>query len=162
MIRTTLFLFALIGFGSTNFTHAQTVITMENKNWTQEQQEVLNTIEKMTDAFHHKNVEEVLSCYESNAVVVFEPESPISDRNTLKEMFQAAFTLSPTFTYSGHEVFINGNIATHFSPWTMTGKAPDGTEIRQSGLSVAVLRKQANGNWLMIFDNPHGQYLMSK
>jgi ketosteroid isomerase-like protein len=44
----------------------------------------------------------------------------------------------------------------------MTGTAPDGTPIRQSGLSVAVLRKQADGKWLMVFDNPFGQHLLDK
>ena len=69
---------------------------------------------------------------------------------------------NPVFTYSGHEVFIKGNVATHISPWKMTAKAPDGTVIKQSGLSVAVLRKQKNGEWLMIIDDPHGQFLMNK
>ncbi len=55
---------------------------------------------------------------------------------------------------------VQGDIAVHFAPWTMTGTAPDGTEIKQTGLSVAVLRKQADGNWLMVIDNPHGQHLM--
>jgi ketosteroid isomerase-like protein len=50
----------------------------------------------------------------------------------------------------------------HFAPWTMTGKTPDGHEIKQSGLSVVVLRKQGNGKWLMVFDNPFGQHLMAQ
>lgn len=94
--------------------------------------------------------------------MVFEPEAPISDARVLQEMFTKMSMVNPVFTYSGHEVFITGNIATHIAPWKMTAKAPDGTEIKQSGLSVAVLRKQKDGKWLMILDNPHGQYLMEK
>jgi ketosteroid isomerase-like protein len=44
----------------------------------------------------------------------------------------------------------------------MTGKVPDGTDIKQSGLSVVVLRKQADGKWLMVFDNPFGQHLLDQ
>jgi ketosteroid isomerase-like protein len=44
----------------------------------------------------------------------------------------------------------------------MTGKSPDGQEIKQSGLSVAVLRRQADGGWKMVIDNPHGGRLLSK
>jgi ketosteroid isomerase-like protein len=44
----------------------------------------------------------------------------------------------------------------------MIGKTPDGTDIEQKGLSVAILRKQENGDWLMVLDNPNSQALMSQ
>lgn len=136
--------------------------TNKAKMMTEEQQNVLNAITKMTEAFQNKDIDGVMACYEPKAVVVFEPESPISDTNVLREMFTGMSIANPVFTYSGHEVFITGNIATHIAPWKMTAIAPDGTEIKQSGLSVAVLRKQEGGKWLMILDNPHGQFLMNK
>lgn len=70
--------------------------------------------------------------------------------------------MNPKFTFTGHEIYISGNIATHIAPWTMVGQMPDGTKIEQSGLSVVVLRQQADGSWLMIQDNPSGQFSMSK
>jgi ketosteroid isomerase-like protein len=136
--------------------------TIKTKKMTEEQQNVLDAIIKMTEAFQNKDIDGVMACYEPKAVVVFEPESPVSDKNILREMFTGMSMANPIFSYSGHEVFIIGNIATHIAPWKMTAKAPDGTEIKQSGLSVAVLRKQEDGNWLMILDNPHGQFLMNK
>ena len=136
--------------------------TIKTKKMTVEQQNVLSTIQRMTKAFENKDINKVMSCYEHHAVVVFEPESPVSDFNTLREMFTGMSMANPVFKYSGHEVFISGDIATHIAPWTMTAKTPDGTEIKQSGLSVAVLRKQTNGEWLMVIDNPHTQFLTTK
>lgn len=138
------------------------IINAQSKKMTEEQKDVLNTIKKMTKAFQNKDIDAVMASYEPKAVVVFEPESPISNENVLKEMFTQGTMINPIFTYSGHEVFISGDIATHIAPWEMTGKTPDGTEIKQSGLSIAVLRKQADGEWLMILDNPHGNFLMNK
>lgn len=63
--------------------------------------------------------------------------------------------MNPKYTFSSHEIYISGNIATHTPPWKMTDELPDGTKIEQSGLSVAVLRKQTDGSWLMIRDTPH-------
>ena len=136
--------------------------TNKPKKMTVEQQNVLNAIQRMTKAFENKDIDEVMSCYEPNSVIVFEPESPIFDTNTLRKLFTEMSMINPVFTYSGHEVFISGDIATHIAPWKMTAKAPDGTQIKQSGLSVAVLRKQENGEWLIVIDNPHGQFLMTK
>ena len=146
----------------TSIINTQTQNVMENKKMLQEERNVLDAIKNMTIAFQNKDIDKVMASYEPNAVVVFEPESPVSDEAVLREMFQSMSMVNPKFTYSGHEVFVTGNIATHIAPWSMIGEAPDGTEIKQSGLSIAVLRKQADGKWLMILDNPHGQFLMDK
>lgn len=142
--------------------NAQTKNTMEKTTFTREQNEVMKVILDMTEAFHKKDLKGVLASYEPNAVIVFEPEKPSSGVDAVSEGFKGFFTVNPKFEYSGHEVFLNGDLAMHFAPWTMTGKTPDGNEIKQSGLSVVVLRKQANGKWLMVFDNPFGQYLLNQ
>jgi len=141
---------------------AQTKQTMEKEKFTPEQNEVMRVILDMTDAFHKKDLKGVLASYEPNAVIVFEPEKSVSGVDAISQGFQGFFAANPKFVYSGHEVFINGNLAMHFAPWTMTGKTPDGQQISQSGLSVVVLRKQQSGKWLMVFDNPFGQHLMDQ
>lgn len=134
---------------------------MEN-NFTVEQQKVYNVIVNMTNAFVKKDIDGVLATYEDGAIVMFEPQKPITGKDNLRMAFTQFVTMNPIFTYSGHEVYISGDIATHIAPWEMVGQLPDGTKIEQSGLSIAVLRKQADGNWLMIQDNPNGQFLMTK
>lgn len=138
--------------------NAQNKIIMQ----TQEQQNVLNVISKMTEAFHKGNLEDVMSTYEPTAIVIFEPGQTITDHQQLREAFKQAFIIKPQFTYSGHEVFISNDIATHIAPWIMNATAPDGTKIEQTGLSIAILRKQTDGSWLIIQDNPHGDFLLRK
>lgn len=142
--------------------NAQTKNTMKKETFTPEQNEVMKVILDMTEAFHKKDLKGILASYEPNAVIVFEPEKPSSGVDAISEGFEAFFQINPIFEYAGHEVFLNGGLAMHFAPWTMTGKTPDGNEIKQSGLSVVVLRKQANGKWLMVFDNPFGQHLLNQ
>lgn len=133
---------------------------MSNRTFTQEQKNVMTTIEKMVSAFEAGDIEGVMSTYESNAAIVFEPGEPVSGAPSIEEAFKQAFGINPQYTFGGHEVFVIGEIAVHLTPWEMTGELPGGTEVQQSGLSVAVLRKQSDGKWLMIFDNPHGQFLL--
>ena len=134
---------------------------MNVKSFNVEQQAVLNTISKMVDAFEKKDIDGVLAAYEPNAIVMFEPQKPVTGHDALRQAFSAFVTFNPQYTFGEHEVYIAGNIATHITPWKMKGEAPDGTVIQQKGLSVAILRKQANGNWLMIQDNPHGQFVLN-
>lgn len=134
---------------------------MEN-NFEGEQKKVFSTIEKMVIAFQNKDIESVLSTYEDNAIVMFEPQQPVQGKESLRPVFTQFVAMNPVYTFSGHEVYISGDLATHIAPWKMVGKMPDGTKIEQSGLSIAVLRKQNDGTWLMIQDNPHGQFLMDK
>ncbi len=135
----------------------------EETNMNTEENTALTRVETMTSAFHKKDIEGVLKSYEDGAAVMFEPGVRQSGTAALKQMFEGAFQINPKFDYpNGHEVYIANNIALHIAPWVMTGKTPDGTSIEQSGLSVAVLRKQADGKWLMVLDNPHGQQLLGK
>ncbi len=135
---------------------------IRGKKMSIDEKNVLNVVENMTASFHRGDIEGVMKSYEKNATVVFEPGKPISDPAVLREMFKGAFTLNPKFTYSGHEVFVSRDIAVHLSPWNMKGQTPDGSVVEQNGLSVAVLRRQSDGEWLMVIDNPHGQILMNE
>lgn len=139
----------------------QTNKNMEN-NFNPEQKKVFSTIQRMVAAFEKKDIEGVLATYEPDAIVMFEPQKPVHGRETLRATFTQFVGMNPKYTFGGHEIFISGNIATHVAPWSMIGQLPDGTKIEQSGLSVAVLRKQADGTWLMIQDNPHGQFLLNR
>lgn len=136
-------------------------IFAEGTDMTQDQEAALAAVHEMTQAFQNKNIDRVMTSYEPTATVVFEPKSPISDRAQIEAMFVGMASVSPVFTYaSGHEIIVNGDLAMHIAPWEMTGSAPDGQEINQSGLSVAILRKQSDGRWTIVIDNPHGGALL--
>jgi len=153
-------LFVLLTVGLCNVSFANNI--MDN-TMNLEESKALNTITSMTTAFHQQDMARIMASYESGGAVMFEPGKAISDPEIIKQMFAGFFKINPNFTYpKGHEVYIANDIALHIAPWEMTGKAPDGTEIEKNGLSVAVLRKQVNGDWLMVLDNPNGQVLMEQ
>ncbi|MBY0481393.1 MAG: DUF4440 domain-containing protein [Chitinophagaceae bacterium] len=161
MHKTSIYLLTVLTFGIASICNAQTTKKM-GENFNTEQKKVYSIIEKMVTAFHNKDIDGVLATYEDGAIVLFEPQKPVSGKDNLKMVFTQFATMNPKYTFTGHEVYISGNIATHIAPWTMVGQMPDGSKIEQSGLSIAVLRKQADGTWLMIQDNPNGQFLMNR
>ncbi|WP_431128043.1 YybH family protein [Flagellimonas flava] len=162
IIKRHMYVILVIGFGMTTSMKSQKQKVMQT-TISKEEQAVLGAVASMTKSFNNADIEGVMSSYQEGALVVFEPEMRVTNKKQLRELFLAAFAIKPQFEYpNGHEVFVNGNSATHIAPWIMKGTAPDGTAVTQSGLSVAHLQKQSNGKWLLIFDNPHGSYLMSK
>jgi ketosteroid isomerase-like protein len=124
--------------------------------------EVVGTVERMTAAFQAGDVDAVMKTYEAGAVVAFEPGHPVRDSSLMRQAFAEWCALSPRFVYRGHEVLVAGDLAVHLAPWQMRGTAPGGVAIEQGGLSVAVLRRQPSGDWLMVIDNPHGQWLLQR
>ncbi len=161
MIKTQNYLLTALALATTVMTHAQKEKKMELP-FNEEQRAVYSTIERMVTAFENKDINGVLATYEKNAIVMFEPGKALSGHETLRQAFTEFVKFDPQYTFKGHEVYIADNIATHIAPWDMVGTLPNGNRIEQSGLSVAILRKQEDGSWLMIQDNPHGQFSLSK
>lgn len=137
-----------------------TAISQQGNPMSEDQNSVLATISQMTAAYNAGDIDAVMLTYENSATILFEPGLPVSGGDALRAMFQGSLAINPQFSFGEHEVIIQGDIALHSVTWTMTGTTPDGQDISQSGLSVAVLRRQSDGNWLMVIDNPHGQRLL--
>lgn len=123
---------------------------------------VLSTIEAMTTAFHQGDIDGIMRTYEPTAVVVGEPGAPVQGDGPLRAMFAGFISAKAHFTFDGHEVVAAGDVALHLTPWKMTGVAPDGSPITRAGLSVAVLRRQADGKWLMVIDDPFGDATLQR
>ena len=119
-------------------------------------EQILSTIHQMVDAFHEGDIAGILKTYEPGAVVMAEPGAPVTGQAGLEAMFAGFIAARARFTFLGHEVIQAGDVAVHFTPWRMTGTGPDGSPISGGGLSVAVLRRQPDGQWLMVIDDPYG------
>jgi uncharacterized protein (TIGR02246 family) len=125
-----------------------------------QEQQILSTIHAMTAAFHKGDIDGIMRTYEPGAVVVGEPGAPVSGTPALRAMFAGFIAARVHFSFLGHQVLQADDIALHLTPWSMTGVAPDGAEMTASGLSVAVLRRQPDGSWLMVIDDPFGDALL--
>lgn len=122
--------------------------------------QILATVEAMTQAFNKGDIDAVMRTYEPSAAVVAQPGVLVTGPTALRAMFANFVAVKAHFTFHGHEVLQAGDLAVHFTPWHMTGVGPDGSVIASAGLSVAVLRRQPNGGWLMVIDNPFGDTLL--
>jgi uncharacterized protein (TIGR02246 family) len=140
--------------------HAQSAPSQETQTMTHSA--IQAAIDTNNAAVAARDIDGILATYEPGAVLVVQPGLPVMGTAALRDGFGQFLALDPQLTVTDHEIIEAGDIALHLYPWTMTGKAPDGTAFEQSGLSVVVLRKQPDGRWLMVIDNPFGDHLLPK
>jgi ketosteroid isomerase-like protein len=141
-------------------TFSTTVQAAGNNEMTKDQQDVMTVIQKMTSSFEAGDIDTVMQTYEPSQSIAFEPGQIVSDGTVARQIFTQFNAMSPTFSYSGHEVIVEGDIAVHIAPWKMKAKDPEGNPVDGAGLSIAVLRRQPDGNWKMVIDNPYGSRLL--
>lgn len=104
----------------------------------------------------------ILATFEDGGAMQGQPGMVAEGKPALRGAFEQFIAMKPQITVKAHEIIRSGDIALHSSTWDMKMTAPDGSEIGQSGYSVVVLRKQADGAWLMVIDNPFGAHLMAQ
>jgi uncharacterized protein (TIGR02246 family) len=124
--------------------------------------QIQSAIDTNNAAVAARDIDAILETYEPNAAMAVQPGMAITGSQALRDGFKQFLALDPKLTITNEEIIQTGDIALHSYTWDMTGKAPDGSSISQSGLSVVVLRKQADGRWLMVIDNPFGGHLLQK
>ena len=123
---------------------------------------IIQVVKSMSAAMGEGNLQSVMNTYEKGASLVAEPGTTVTGEAFLKAM-EGYVSMNPKFHMPEHEVIISGDIALHIGPWTMEAQDPStGQQIEQKGLSLAVFRRQTDGRWLMVIDNPFGDHLLSK
>jgi uncharacterized protein (TIGR02246 family) len=100
----------------------------------------------------------LVALYEPDAV--FEPQlgTVLRGLEEIRPALVQLAALTPRIEYTGEpDVVIVDGVAIVANSWTMTAPLPDGTTHREEGLSADVLRRQPDGRWLILIDQPRGE-----
>ena len=74
----------------------------------------------------------------------------------IREGLSKLLALKPQFELKIQNALKCDDIAILYSRWTMTGTDPDGNGVSMTGLTSDVVRRQPDGSWLFVIDNPIG------
>jgi uncharacterized protein (TIGR02246 family) len=115
--------------------------------------DVLRSFEKALEA---GDIAALAALYEPGAVLPGEPGQPVAVGPTeIAAALQSLVDLRPAdLKLDGRVVADLGDVVVVYDDWRGTGHTPDGNEVPLSGKAIEVLRRQEDGTWRYIFDDP--------
>jgi uncharacterized protein (TIGR02246 family) len=107
-----------------------------------------------SDRVHAGDLDGLVALYEPAAVFEPQPGVVVEGHEAIRQALAELLALRPTMVAETVEVLQADDVALVINEWTMTGTAPDGSEVRQGGRSADVVRRQPGGGWLVLIDHP--------
>lgn len=95
-----------------------------------------------------------LSCFDQEAIYIERDGEEISGLQNIKKSMAYLCTWKPEIIGSKHKVTIVGNLAIWIDKYSLKAIIPDGSLIEMSGATSCIMKKNDQGIWLWLVDNP--------
>ncbi len=83
-----------------------------------------------------------------------DPNRVVTGTEVIRQVVSGFFAVKPEMRAKTRKVMRVGDIVLLHSEWTVTATGPDGNAVKLVGQSAEVVRRQPDGTWLCIIDNP--------
>ena len=101
-------------------------------------------------------MDSLVALYETDATLVAQPGEVVRGTEAIRIALRAFLATRPTFNLEVRKILQAGDIALSFADWTLRGTGPDGAPIEMAAQTSDVLRRQPDGSWRIVIDNPYG------
>ncbi len=106
-------------------------------------------------AFNFGDVEALIALYEPNAILVVNGSS-VSGRENIRQVLKGILLRHGRMTLETRSVVESQHgIAVLHGGWIVEPATRMRSELVTQGLSTEVVRKQSDGTWLFVIDNPY-------
>ena len=113
-------------------------------------------IELFSQFLNAGDLDGAVSLYDADAAFAPQPGIALTGLDAIREALAGFFALGPTITGQITKVLRAGDTALVSNAWSLTGTQPDGRPISMEGVSSDVVRRQPDGRWLLVVDDPWG------
>jgi uncharacterized protein (TIGR02246 family) len=113
-------------------------------------------LKSIVDGINTGNLEALLSLYEPEAAFATQPGSLARGLSGVRESLAAFINIKGRLDLKVTRVLEAGGLALVVGVWTFKGTAPDGSPVTLTGHNGDVLRRQPDGSWRFVIDNPWG------
>jgi uncharacterized protein (TIGR02246 family) len=113
-------------------------------------------LEAIVDGINSGNLDALMTLYEPDAAFAAQPGNLARGQQGVRESLATFIAMKGTLDLTVTRVLEAGGLALVAGDWSFTGTAPDGSAVMLTGHNADVLRRQADGSWRFVIDNPWG------
>ncbi|MGH3790443.1 MAG: YybH family protein [Pseudonocardiaceae bacterium] len=112
--------------------------------------------EQLSQYLGKGDIDGALSLYEADSVFSPRPGETITGLDLIRGALEEFAALNPTMKLGTPNVLEADGVALVTCKWRITGTQPGGATIEMDGYSTDVMRRQPDGSWKFLIDNPWG------
>jgi uncharacterized protein (TIGR02246 family) len=104
------------------------------------------------------NLEALIPLYENQAAFAAQPGSLAHGLEGIRQGLAGFIALKGRLDLHVTRVLEAGGLALVIGEWSFTGTSPDGQPVKLAAQNADVLRRQPDGSWRFVIDNPWGTH----
>jgi uncharacterized protein (TIGR02246 family) len=113
-------------------------------------------LKSIVDGINTGNLDALMTLYEPEAAFAAQPGSLKHGLSGVRESLAGFIAMKGTLDLKVKGVLEASDLALVTGEWSFTGTGPDGEPVKLTGHNADVLRRQSDGSWRFVIDNPWG------
>jgi ketosteroid isomerase-like protein len=113
-------------------------------------------LNSQVEEFNRGNIGFLMMLYEKDAYFASKPGQVVKDLESIRQAFQSLIDMGGKLEAKPKRVLLASDLALLITEWSINGNEPNGKPINLTGRGTVVLRRQSDGTWLMVIENPWG------
>lgn len=102
------------------------------------------------------NLDALMNLYEAQAAFATQPGSLAHGLQGIRDGLAGFIAMKGTLDLKVTRVLEVNDLALVIGTWSFAGTGPDGQPVRLAAQNADVLRRQSDGSWRFVIDNPWG------
>ena len=113
-------------------------------------------LNSQVEEFNKGNISFLMTLYEKDACFASKSGQVVKDQESIRRTLQSFIDMGTKLEARVKRVLQANDLTLLITEWTINGTEPDGKPINLTGRGTVVLRRQSDGVWLIVIENPWG------
>ena len=113
-------------------------------------------LESIVTGINARDLDSLMPLYESEAAFATQPGSLAPGTPGIRDALNGFISMNGTLDLEVTRVLEVDDLALVVGAWSFDGTGPDGEPVRLQAQNADVLRRQSDGSWRFVIDNPWG------